>query len=122
MDTDTITERIIGSAITVSNTVGVEFLEKVYENALAHELRKSGLGVVQQQSLQVLYDDVGGGEYTPDLLIEGAVIVELKAAKGIDTVHEAQLLNYLKASGVKVGLILNFGTPRFGIINKRMRM
>ena len=118
MNTDGITDSIIGCAITVSNALGVGFLEKVYENALAHELAKAGLRAKQQQAINVSYDGVVVGEYTADLVVEDMVIVELKAAKAIDPVHEAQLLNYLRATGVKVGLILNFGTPRLGI--KRM--
>ena len=112
------TERIIGCAYTVQNVLGVGFLEKVYENALAHELRKAGLRVEQQKPLRVLYDGVVVGEYAADLVVDESVIVELKAAKAIDEIHEAQMLNYLKAAGVKIGLILNFGTPRLGI--KRM--
>jgi len=112
------TERIIGCAYTVQNVLGVGFLEKVYENALAHELRKAGLRVEQQKPLRVLYDSVVVGEYAADLVVDESVIVELKAAKAIDEIHEAQMLNYLKATGVKIGLILNFGTPRLGI--KRM--
>ena len=118
MNTDEITERIIGCAIKVSNTLGAGFLEKVYENALVHELRKTGLQVKQQEPIKVRYEEVVVGEYTADLLVEDQAIVELKAAKGIDPVHEAQLLNYLKATSLRVGLILNFGTPRLGI--KRM--
>lgn len=109
---------MIGCAITVSNTLGAGFLEKVYENALVHEIRKAGVQVKQQQAMVVRYDGVVVGEYTADLVVEGVALVELKAAKAIDPIHEAQLLNYLKATGLRVGLILNFGTPRLGI--KRM--
>ena len=115
MNTDEITERIIGCAIAVSNALGVGFLEKVYENALAHELRKAGLRVKQQEPIKVHYDGVVVGDYAADLLVEGGVIVELKVAKAIDPIHQAQVLNYLKATEARVGLILNFGTPRLGI-------
>lgn len=115
MNTDETTERIIGCAIAVSNALGVGFLEKVYENALPHELRKAGLHVKQQEPIKVRYDEVVVGDYAADLLVEDCAIVELKVAKGIDAIHEAQVLNYLKATGVRVGLILNFGTPRLGI-------
>ncbi len=118
MDTDRITEAIIGCAITVSNTLGVGFLERLYENALVHELKKAGLRVKQQEPITVRYDGITIGEYAADLLVEDQVILELKAAKSIDPAHEAQLLNYLKATGLKVGLLLNFGTPHLGI--KRM--
>jgi GxxExxY protein len=112
------TRQIIGGAIRISRDLGCGFLEKVYESALAHELRKVGLNVEQQRPFSVLYDGVVVGEYRADLVIASSVIVEVKAAKTIDPVHEAQLLNYLRATGLKIGLILNFGRPRLGI--KRM--
>lgn len=118
MDTDKVTETIIGCAMKVSNTLGVGFLGKVYENALAVELRKAGLIAEQQKQIFVFYDGVIVGDYNADILVNGLVILELKAAKFIDDIHKAQLLNYLKATGVRVGLILNFGTPKLGI--KRM--
>ncbi len=109
------TRRIIGSAYAVANALGSGFLEKVYENALAHELRENGYCVEQQKSVRVLYRGVVVGEYVADLLVEGTVIVELKAARTIDEVHKAQCLNYLKATGLKVCLLLNFGHPRIQI-------
>ncbi len=107
---NSISERIIGCAYRVSNTIGSGFLEKVYENALAHELRKSGLGVEQQKPIQVLYDGIVVGDYMADLLVEKCVLVELKAAKGLDEIHFAQCLNYLKATGLGLCLLINFGT------------
>jgi len=107
-----ITERVIGCAYTVSNTLGTGFLEKVYENALAHELRKNGLAVAQQHPIKVLYDGVVVGDFVADLLVEHEVLVELKAVKAFDDVHLAQCLNYLKATGRSLCLLLNFGTPR----------
>lgn len=107
-----ITEQIIGCAYTVSNQLGCGFLEKVYENALAHELHKVGLKVVQQQSIKVNYDGVVVGDYVADLLVEGCVMVELKAVKALDDVHLAQCLNYLKATGLQVCLLINFGNPK----------
>jgi len=118
VDTNAITEKIIGCAYTVSNTLGVGFLEKVYEKALMIELCKHGLLVESQKPLLVHYDNQIVGEYFVDLWVESAIIVELKAVKSIDPVHQAQLLNYLKASRVETGLLLNFGTPKLGI--KRM--
>lgn len=115
---DEITERIIGCAMRVSNELGVGFLEKVYENALVIELRRNGLEVVQQQLIQVFYSGVVVGDFCADAIVENRVLLELKAAKTIDPIHEAQLLNYLKATGFRVGLVLNFGTPRLGV--KRM--
>jgi len=110
-----VTGRIIGCAIKVSDALGCGFLEKVYELALTHELRKVGFTIAQQQPFSVIYDGIVVGEYRADLLVNNSVIVEVKAVRAIDTVHEAQLLNYLKATRLRVGLILNFGTPRLGI-------
>jgi GxxExxY protein len=104
-----ITERIIGCAFTVANGLGCGFAEKVYENAMAHELRKAGLAVEQQKPITVIYDGVVVGEYLADLLVEGTVLVELKAARALDDAHTAQCLNYLAATGIPVCLLLNFG-------------
>jgi GxxExxY protein len=112
---DEITERVIGCAYTVANTLGPGFLEKVYENVLAYQVEKAGLLVQQQVAIQVLYDDRVVGEYVADLLVEGSVLVELKAAKGLDDIHTAQCLNYLKATGLQVCLLINFGTKRVQI-------
>jgi GxxExxY protein len=120
MDTNTMTGAIIGGGILVSNALGVGYLEKVYENALAHEIRKVGLRVLQHPALTVTYDGIEVGHYTPDLLVEEQIIVELKAARAIDPAHEAQVLNYLRATNLRTGLILNFGTPRLGI--RRMHL
>jgi GxxExxY protein len=120
MDTDEhrlneVTERIIKCVYTVANTLGSGFLEKVYENALAHELKKSGFLVEQQKMIQVRYDGIVVGDYMVDLLVQNAVLVELKAVKALDNIHIAQCLNYLKATGFKVCLLLNFGTPKVQI-------
>jgi GxxExxY protein len=110
-----VTERIIGCAMVVSNTLGSGFLERVYENALAHELRKAGLGVRQQHGVVVMYDGIAVGEYAVDLLVEGAVLVELKALRALNEVHYAQCMNYLRATGLRLCLLLNFGNPRLAI-------
>jgi GxxExxY protein len=110
-----ISGKIIGAAMTVSNTLGVGFLEKVYENALVHELRKSGLRVEQQRPLKVTYDGTVVGEYAADMVVEDTVLVELKAVKAVDQVHMAQCLNYLKATGMPLCLLLNFGSPRLQV-------
>ncbi len=89
-----LTGRIIGCAFTVANTLKCGFLEKVYENALAHELTKNGPLVVQQYGVTVHYDGVIVGTYTADLLVENVVLVELKAVKALDPIHGAQCLNY----------------------------
>lgn len=103
------TEKVISAFYTVYNTLGYGFLEKVYRNAMALELRKLGLAVVVESPIRVFYDGELVGEYFADLLVGDAVIVELKAARKLADEHEAQLLNYLKATDYEVGLLLNFG-------------
>jgi GxxExxY protein len=110
-----VSERIIGCAFRVLNTLGTGFLEKVYENALALEMREAGLAVAQQKGITVCYKGVAVGEYVADLVVEGTVIVELKASKTLDPVHTAQCINYLKATGLRLCLLLNFGKPRLEI-------
>ncbi|MFO7959292.1 MAG: GxxExxY protein [Candidatus Brocadiia bacterium] len=112
-----LTEQIIGAAYDVYNGLGHGFLEKVYENALAHEAAERGLQVARQVPIEVRYDGVVVGDYAADLMVNGKVIVEVKAVGELNGAHEAQLLNYLKATGLEVGLLLNFG-PEFQI--KRM--
>lgn len=112
LDLDRITKKIIGCVYRVSNTLGSGFLEKVYENALVIELRRAGLHLEQQHPVKVFYDNLAVGEFALDLLVESRVIVELKAAKALDEVHSAQCMNYLKAAGLKVCLLINFGRPR----------
>ena len=111
-EADRLTEKIIGCAFAVSNGLGCGFLEKVYENALAHELRKAGLRVRQQWPIRVRYDAEIVGDYAADLLVEDSVLLELKAVKQLDDVHLAQCLNYLKATGLRLCLLLNFGKPK----------
>jgi len=110
-----VSERVIGGAFRVINALGAGFLEKVYENALAHELRKDGLTVVQQHGIVVRYDGIVVGDYAVDLLVKGRVMVELKVARAMDEVHAAQCLNYLKATGLRVCLLINFARPRLEI-------
>ena len=104
-----ITHEIIGAAFAVQKELGYGFLEKVYENAMMVELRQRGLRVVQQAPIDVHYKGVLVGHYVADLLVEGKVLVELKSGKKYNTRHEAQLLHYLKATEIKVGLLINFG-------------
>ena len=113
--TNALSERIIGGAFRVLNTLGPGFLEKVYENALAHELRKAGLAVAQQKGITVYYNGIPVGDYIADLVVEGTVVVELKASKALDPVHTAQCINYLKATGLHLCLLLNFAKPRLQI-------
>ena len=110
-----ITQKIIGCSYTVSNSLGCGFLEKAYENALTHELRKAGLRVLQQHEIEVFYDGIVVGKYIADLFVEDCVIVEIKANSGLDDSQKSQCLNYLKATGMKIGLLINFGKPRIEI-------
>lgn len=114
-DLNGLSARVIGCAFTVLNTLGAGFLEKVYENTLAHELRKAGLSVAQQHGVSVTYDGVKVGDYVIDLLVEQTLLIELKATRTLEDAHHAQCLNYLKTSGLRLGLLLNFGTPRLKI-------
>ncbi len=106
---NSITERIIGCAFKVASKLGCGFLENCYENALAYELRKAGLRVEQQVRLKVWYDDIVVGEYIADLIVEGSVLVELKAIKALEAIHTAQCINYLAATKLPVCLLTNFG-------------
>jgi GxxExxY protein len=110
-----LSSKVIGAAQGVSTVLGCGFLEKVYENALAVELRSQGLKVIQQNGITIRYKQEIVGEYFADLLIEDQIIVELKAVKTLDPVHEAQCINYLRASGVPLCLLLNFARPRLDV-------
>ena len=113
-----ITQTIIGAAIEVHRALGAGFLEKVYEEALLHELKLREVKCGSQIETPVFYKTHRGGSYYCDILVENKVICEIKALDSLTPVHESQLLNYLKATGLKVGLLLNFGTNRLQI--KRM--
>jgi len=112
---DLLTRSIIGCAQRVSLELSNGFLEKVYENALALELRTAGLEAKQQQSVRVLYRGQQVGEYFADLLVEERVIVELKAVAALNEIHRAQCLNYLKASHLRICLLMNFAKPRLEV-------
>ncbi|MFA7418810.1 MAG: GxxExxY protein [Melioribacteraceae bacterium] len=103
------TNQIIKAFYKVNNTLGFGFLEKVYENAMKLELQNAGLKVEQQKNIRVNYNGIEVGDYYADLLINDCVIVELKATESLCEEHEAQLLNYLKATNIEVGLLMNFG-------------
>jgi GxxExxY protein len=109
---EAITEKIIGCAFAVSRNLGHGFLEAVYKNALDLELTACGLSVAKERPFSVRYRGQPVGTYVADLVVDDAVIVELKAVSAISPAHGAQVLNYLKASGLPVGLLLNFGAPR----------
>ncbi len=112
---DKITEKIIASAFKVSNTLGIGFVEKVYENAHAYQMRKDGLKVVQQHPIKVEYDGVAVGEFIADMLVEDSVLVELKAVSELTSEHLAQALNYLRATGLDACLLINFGKSRIQV-------
>ena len=105
-----LTEQIIGCVYEVYNNLGSGFLEKVYENALCLELAKQGLRVESQKEIIVSYKGSQVGQYFADLIVEGLVIIELKAVEKIADIHEIQLKNYLKATGIEIGLLINFGS------------
>ncbi len=107
-----ISETIIGCSYAVGNALGNGFLEKVYENALALEIREKRLAVEQQYPVKVYYKNSIVGEFIADLLIEDKILVELKTIKNIDEIHLAQCLNYLQATKLPLCLLINFGKPR----------
>ena len=105
-----ITEKIIGAAYNVHNLLGSGFLEKVYQNSLAIELVSLAFKVDVEKPIEVLYKGEIVGNYFADVMVDEKVIVEIKAIKELSTIHEVQLVNYLKATGIEVGLLINFGT------------
>ncbi len=110
-----LTEKIIGCAYIVGNSLGSGFLEKVYENALICELEREGLKVLQQKPIRIYYREVLVGEYIADLLVNEQVLVELKAVQYLEEDLYAQCLNYLKSTGLKVCLLINFGAAEVQI-------
>jgi GxxExxY protein len=118
-DINVITEKIIGCAFHVSNNLGIGFVEKVYENALAHVIQTTGLKVAQQVPIKVLFDGIVVGDFYADLLVEERVLVELKAVSMLMDQHVAQSLNYLRATGLEICLLINFGNPKIQV--KRLR-
>ena len=107
-----LTREIIGATFDVHNTLGCGLLEKVHESALAWELELRGKQVAAQEEYPVTYRGKNVGTYFADLVVEDKVIAEVKAVNRLDDAHRAQLLNYLKISGLRVGLLMNFATPR----------
>jgi GxxExxY protein len=112
MEINEITYEINGAVYEVSRVLGFGFLEKVYEKALLQELCERGLKAENQVPIQVSYKGTIVGEYFADIVVEDSVIIELKSAKALDRSHEAQVLNYLKATGYAVGLLVNFTHPK----------
>jgi GxxExxY protein len=113
-----ISEKIIGCVFTVSNTLGAGFLEKVYQNALAIELLNAGLEVEKEKAITICYKGSPVGNYFADIVVNKQIIVETKAVQSLNNIHQAQLLNYLNATKLPLGLLINFGTPKVQI--KRM--
>lgn len=121
MELNHISGQIVDAAMKVHTTLGPGLLESAYEACLAHELRKRGLKVLTQVALPVVYDGIElDAGYRLDLLVADAIIVELKAVEKVLPVHEAQLLSYLKLSGCKIGLLINFHVPKLKDGIKRM--
>ena len=112
---DNISRRVIGCAFAVGNELGAGFLENVYESALAVELGKQNIRFEKQKALDVYYSGTIVGHYIADLVSDDRLILEVKARSAVTPTHEAQLMNYLQATGITVGLLLNFGTPRLGV-------
>ena len=113
-----ILEKIISCAFSVSNALGAGFLEKVYQNALLIELANAGLQAEKEKQIQVLYKNQVVGDYFDDILVNQQVIIETKAVQSLNEIHQAQLLNYLKATNLPLELLINFGKPKVQI--KRM--
>lgn len=109
MKDEDLTKQVIGCAFKVHNTLGPGYLERIYENALRIELNKLGLNAQQQKPIRVYYDGEEIGDFFADLWVDEKLIVELKAVRSLTKQHEAQLVNYLTATGVDVGLLINFG-------------
>ncbi len=107
-----LTGRILECAFAVHNTLGAGFLEKVYANALGIEMQTHGVPFETEVALKVKYRGSVVGDYIADIIADHRVLVELKACAALDSVHVAQVLNYLRASGIRVGLLLNFGRPK----------
>lgn len=112
MDINDITYKINGAVFEVNHVLGSGFLEKVYEKALLFELRLRGLKAESQIPVKVIYKEKTVGEYNADIVVENQVIIELKAVEQLQKIHEAQILNYLKATGYKIGILVNFKHPK----------
>ncbi len=112
---DEVTEKIIGIAYEVINELGVGFLESVYEGALCLALQQVGLQVECQVNLEVMFRGAVVGKYVADVIVNGAVLVELKAVRSLLPEHQAQVINYLKATKIKTGLLINFGNRKLEI-------
>ena len=115
---DPLTQQIIGLAMRVHSALGPGFLESVYRRALLFELRRAGLKCEEQKRIKVLYEGVLVGEFIADIMVSGSLLLELKAVEVLHTAHEVQTVNYLTATGINVGLLLNFGGRRLQVRRK----
>jgi GxxExxY protein len=104
-----LTEKIIGAAYSVHNELGSGFVEKVYENALVAELNERGMSVEQQKEVRVFYKARSVGEFVADVVVDGKVLIEVKSVRSLTDDFDAKLIHYLKATGIEVGLLINFG-------------
>jgi GxxExxY protein len=118
MKHEELTKIIIGCAYTVYNKMGFGYLESVYEKCLLIELKKAGLKVESQGSINVFYDDELVGEFFADVIVEDTIILELKSARRIAQAHEVQIVNYLTSTKKEVGLVLNFGPEKVDVKRK----
>lgn len=118
LEFEELTEKVIGCAYAVHNAMGFGFLESVYEKCLVIELRKAGLACRAQHSMKVTYDNEVVGDFAADIVVEDCLILELKSARSIDKRHEVQLVNYLVATGIEVGLVINFGPEKVDVKRK----
>jgi GxxExxY protein len=119
MEDQELTEKIIGCAMKVHSTLGPGFLESVYQKALAHELSKAGLKVESEKPIAVRYDGIVVGDFSADMLVEDRLMLELKANHALAVANEVQLVNYLVATGIEIGLLLNFGSKRLEFKRKK---
>lgn len=109
---------VIGCAMKVHGILGQDFLESVYQNALLHELKRASIEVESSKRIDVRYDGIIVGEFVADLVVERRLLIENKAVHALAAAHEVQLVNYLTATGIDVGLLLNFGSPRLQVKRK----
>jgi GxxExxY protein len=115
---DPLTQKIIGCAYKAYNTLGAGFLESVYKRAMSIELQKAEIPFVVEAPIDVYYDGMTIGSFSADIIVNGQVILELKAVEYLSKVHEVQLVNYLRATDIPIGLLINFGTQSIGIKRK----
>ena len=122
LEHEELTEAVIGCAYKVYNKMGFGFLESVYEKCLLIELSQAGLQVERQQAIPVTYEGQTVGEFYADIVVNNKVIVELKSVERLDKAHEIQLVNYLVATGISVGLLINFGARKVEVKRKLRKL